>query len=105
MTTVQELVDQLYAVSAEREIDPATRLALNTTECRLREGRYAEVDELLSLLDPTKLQPGMILAILMLTRFERERMPSRVAFLASSETSLVERLGAERATLLIDCRR
>jgi len=99
------IAEQLHALSADHRVDAATQLAFGETERRLSSRRFSEVNAMLNALEPERLLPEVILAVLILTRFERHEMPSRGSFLARAEASLRERLGPDRAERLLASRR
>lgn len=102
---MRALAERLHALSADRRVDAATQLAFGEIERRLSSRGFPALDALLQLLTPDALLPEVILAVLILTRFERDQMRSRGSFLARAEASLRARLGPERAERLLESRR
>lgn len=72
----------------------------------LRAGtRDDEVNELLDALDPSRLAPNVIVALLTITWYAKERLTRREAFLKRAEKAMRATLGEKRAAALLANRR
>lgn len=74
-------------------------------EERLRSGDYTNVDRRLESCEVEKAAPATLLAALSITAHEPHMFQHRAAFLARVEARLIETLGPERATKLLEHRR
>lgn len=99
------IAERLHALSSDGRVDAATQIAFEETERLLSSRRFAEIDAMLDALEPEKLLPEVIIAVLMLTRFEKDKIRRRISFLDRAQSSLRDRLGAERAERLLASRR
>lgn len=71
----------------------------------LTRGEYAAMDAWMGRLDAAKCAPVTLIAILSITKWERDKFPRRAEFMARAEESLVARLGEERTERLLVNRR
>lgn len=79
--------------------------ALAYLEPTLRAGRFAEADEYLTALDVGAASPLVLIGILSLTFWGKEKMLARPAFLVRAEERVRATLGPARAESLLAARR
>jgi len=92
----------MNAVSSETGGEYTTLVRL---EEMMRLGRWTEANAYLRKLAPEQMSESEILMVLTITSYGKTRLVERPTFLATSERVLVERLGDERASILLERRR
>lgn len=98
-----KLIKKLHNLSF-KETDNIVRLIFHEFENYLITKQFDEVDSLFEELDPVKMLTESIMAVLVLTRFEKELMSNRVKFLEKAREELYIRIGGERTEKLLKYR-
>lgn len=79
--------------------------AVGVLEDRLRKGQFKGADSFLERAPVEEMDPAVLLGMLTITFWGKERILGRPAFFVRAEARMIEVLGEERALKLLETRR
>lgn len=93
-------LETLYALVARDKPDKAVELLFEQVDDQMIEGRFAECDDLLQIIDLDRLDLNLIIAVLSITLAPKDSLPSRPAFVQKASAEVQKRAPTRANRLL-----
>lgn len=100
-----DILRHLYYLCTNGSHQLASEVALDYLNRELLQDHFAHVDALLGEADAERLASIVLLVVLSITGYARDRLPQRLRFLEVAEQKMISELGKERTEKLLEMRR